>query len=41
LEEYFTKVIFTTKEPIGTFMYPFENNKQIKSVLEKLKKLFA
>ena len=41
LDEYFTKVIFTTKEPIGTFMYPFENNKQLKSVLQQLKQIFA
>lgn len=41
LDEYFTKVIFTTKEPIGTFMYPFENHKQLKSVLTQLKQIFA
>jgi len=41
LDEYFTKVIFTTKEPIGTFMYPFENPKQLKSVLQQLKQIFA
>lgn len=40
LEEYFTKVIFTTKDPIGTFMYPFDNPKQIKSILIKLKEIF-
>lgn len=39
-EEYFTKVIFTTKDPIGTFMYPFENAKQLKSVLQQLKQIF-
>ena len=41
LDEYFTKVIFTTKEPIGTFMYPFENPKQLKSVLLQLKQIFT
>jgi len=41
LDAYFTKVIFTTKDPIGTFMYPFENPKQIKSVLIELKNIFS
>jgi hypothetical protein len=39
-DEYFTKVMFTTKDPIGTFMYPFENAKQLKSVLLQLKQIF-
>ncbi len=39
-DEYFTKVMFTTKDPIGTFMYPFENPKQLKSVLIQLKQIF-
>jgi hypothetical protein len=39
-DEYFTKVMFTTKDPIGTFMYPFENTKQLKSVLIQLKQIF-
>ena len=40
-EEYFTKVMFTeTKTPPGTYMYPFDNPKQIKSILEKLKLTF-
>jgi len=39
-DEYFTKVIFTTKDPFGTFMYPFENPKQLKSVLQQLKQIF-
>lgn len=40
-EEYFTKVMFTeTKTPPGTYMYPFDNPKQIKSILKKLKLTF-
>lgn len=39
-DEYFTKVMFTTKDPIGTFMYPFENTKQLKSILLQLKQIF-
>lgn len=40
-EEYFTRVMFTeTKTPPGTYMYPFDNPKQIKSILEKLKLTF-
>lgn len=39
-DEYFTKVMFTTKDPIGTFMYPFENPKQLKSILLQLKQIF-
>jgi len=37
---FFTKVLFTTQEPIGKFMYPFENARQINSVLKKLKSIF-
>ena len=37
---FFTKVLFTTQEPIGKFMYPFENGRQINSVLKKLKSIF-
>jgi hypothetical protein len=40
-DEYFTKVMFTTKDPIGTFMYPFENPKQLKSVFLQLKQIFS
>lgn len=40
-EEYFTRVMFIeTKTPPGTYMYPFDNPKQIKSILEKLKLTF-
>lgn len=41
IEEYFTRVIFIeSKTPPGTYMYPFDNPKQIKSILEKLKLTF-
>ena len=41
VEEYFTRVMFTeTATPPGTYMYPFDNPKQIKSILEKLKHTF-
>ena len=41
VEEYFTRVMFTeTTTPPGTYMYPFDNPKQIKSILEKLKHTF-
>ena len=41
VEEYFTRVMFIeTATPPGTYMYPFENNKQLKSVLQKLKQIF-
>lgn len=38
---YFTRTIFTTVEPIGKFMYPFENAKQVNSLLKKLKSIFT
>lgn len=37
---FITKVLFTTKEPIGRFMYPYENTRQLNLVLKKLKTLF-
>ena len=41
VEEYFTRVMFIeTATPPGTYMYPFDNPKQIKSILEKLKLTF-
>ena len=41
IEEYFTRVMFIeTKTPPGTYMYPFDNPKQVKSILEKLKLTF-
>ena len=41
VEEYFTRVMFieTATHP-GTYMYPFENPKQLKSVLLQLKQIF-
>ena len=42
VEEYFTRVMFIeTTTPPGTYMYPFENPKQLKSVLLQLKQIFA
>ena len=41
VEEYFTRVMFIeTATPPGTYMYPFENPKQLKSVLQQLKQIF-
>ena len=40
-ENYFTKVIFTTKEPVGSFMSPYDNNTHMKKVYKKLKEIFA
>jgi hypothetical protein len=39
-ESYYTKVMFTVTEPIGNFMFPMENSKQIKSILITLKEIF-
>jgi hypothetical protein len=42
VEEYFTRVMFIeTATPPGTYMYPFENTKQLKSILLQLKQIFA
>ncbi len=41
VEESFTRVMFIeTATPPGTYMYPFENPKQLKSVLLQLKQIF-
>lgn len=40
-DSYFTKVIFTAKEPLGQFMGVFENVKQCNSVFKKLKNIFV
>ena len=40
-DEYFTKVMFIVAEPIGTFMYAFDNDKQIDEVLIRLKNIFS
>jgi hypothetical protein len=37
---FFTRTIFTTTEPIGRFMYTFENARQVNSLLKKLKSIF-
>lgn len=39
-ESYFTKVLFTVNKPIGTFMFPFENSRQVNKVLKDLKSIF-
>jgi hypothetical protein len=31
---FFTRTMFTTVEPIGRFMYPFENMRQVNLVLK-------
>lgn len=38
---FITRVLFTTTEPIGRFMYPFESPRQVNSVIKKLKSLFS
>jgi hypothetical protein len=40
-DSYFTKVIFTVVKPIGTYMYPFDNNRQLNKVLKELKSIFV
>jgi hypothetical protein len=37
---FFTRTMFTTVEPIGRFMYPFENMRQVNLVLKKLREIF-
>jgi len=38
---FFTKVLFTVKEPIGAFMSPYENKTHMNKVYKKLKELFS
>jgi hypothetical protein len=38
--EFFTRVLFTENEPVGSYMYPFDNTKQVNSILLKLKEIF-
>lgn len=38
---FITRTVFTTVEPIGRFMYPYENARQLKSVAVKLKTIFV
>ena len=40
-ESYFTKTLFTTKTPIGSFMMTYENPKHLKEVLAELKEILA
>jgi len=37
---YFTKALFTIKEPIGSFINVYENQKHLRKVLLKLKSVF-
>lgn len=39
ITSHFTKVLFTIKEPIGGFCNPYENKKQLKLVLKKLREI--
>lgn len=39
-ESHFTKVLFTVSNPIGSFMFPFENTRQVNKVLKDLKSIF-
>lgn len=38
---FITRTFFTTVEPIGRFMYPYENARQLNSVIKTLKSIFA
>jgi len=40
-ESYFTKVLFTINNPIGPYMYPFDNTRQLNKVLKELKNIFV
>ena len=40
-DNYFTKVIFTCQEPIGTFANVYDNSSQLKRVLKSLRELFG
>jgi len=39
-DNYFTRVMYTQVAPIGSFMNPFDNPKQIREVTKKLKFIF-
>ena len=40
-DNFITRVMFTTVDPIGRFMYPYENPRQLNLVSKKLKSLFV
>ena len=40
-DNFITRVMFTTVDPIGRFMYPYENVRQLNLVSKKLKSLFV
>ncbi len=39
VDEYFTKVLFTVSDVIGSYMYPFDNGRQLTNVLNQLKNI--
>jgi len=41
VDNFITRVMFTTVHPIGRFMYPYENVRQLNLVSKKLKSLFV
>ena len=41
VNNFFTKVLFTVKEPIGPFMSPYENKPHMNKVYKSLKQMFA
>lgn len=38
---FITRTMFTTVDPVGRFMYPYENSRQLNLVSKKLKSLFV
>lgn len=40
-KSFFTKALFTSVDPEGSYMAPFENQKQVKEVHAKLKTIFV
>lgn len=40
-DNFITRTYFTTVEPIGKFMYPYENPRQLNSIVKSLKSIFA
>ena len=38
---FFSKLLFTTKEPIGVFMAPYENKTHLRAVHSTLKQIFG
>ena len=40
-DNFITRTMFTTVDPVGRFMYPYENSRQLNLVSKKLKSLFV